>query len=215
MRAPRQVSYAIGRAWLDAFGWRVEGETTLCPRFVLIAAPHTSGWDLPFMLACSYALRTPISWMGKRELFRAPFGGVLRQLGGVPIDRGARHDTVGWAADLFAQRERLVLAVPAEATRGKVDYWRSGFYHIARRASVPIGLGYLDYARKTTGVGGFVTPTGDVRTDMDRIRAFYEGVRGKYPEKVGVPRLREEDDPGQGESGPVLEALRVRAQHEG
>jgi 1-acyl-sn-glycerol-3-phosphate acyltransferase len=188
--------YWIGRAWLGAFGWRIEGEEHLPQKFVLIAAPHTSGWDLPFMLACSYVMRTPISWMGKRELFRPPFGWFLRALGGIPIDRGNRHDTVRWAAGLFAGREQLALAVPAEGTRGKVDYWKSGFYHIAREASVPIGLGYLDFARKTTGVGGFVMPTGDVRADMDQIRAFYEGIRGKHPDKESVPRLREEDAPG-------------------
>jgi 1-acyl-sn-glycerol-3-phosphate acyltransferase len=195
------AKYWLGRALLGALGWRVEGESQLPPKFVLVAAPHTSSWDLPLMLACSYVMRTPLSWMGKKELFRGPFGWFLRALGGIPVDRGVRHDTVRWAADLFAARDRLVLAIPAEATRGKVDYWKSGFYHIARGASVPVGLGYLDFARKTTGVGRFVSPTGDVRADMDQIRAFYADIQAKYPDKQGVPRLREEDagesEPGQ------------------
>ncbi len=189
-----RIKYWIGRAWLAFFGWRVEEGEPPPPRFVLVAAPHTTGWDLPFMLACSYVMRVPISWMGKRELFRAPFGWFMRALGGVPIDRSARHDRVGWAASLFAREERLVLSVPPEGTRGKVDYWKSGFYHIARSASVPIGLGYLDYTRKVTGIGGFLATTGDVRADMDRIRAFYREVRGKYPDLQGIPRLREEDE---------------------
>jgi 1-acyl-sn-glycerol-3-phosphate acyltransferase len=189
------VKHWIGRTWLKVFGWRLETETPSSPRFVLVAAPHTSGWDLPFMLACSWSMRVPISWMGKQELFRFPFGWFMRGLGGVPIDRSARNDRVGWAAALFAREDTLVLAVPAEGTRARVDYWKSGFYHIARRASVPVGLGYLDYERRITGIGGFVEATGDVRADMDRIRAFYATVRAKFPEKHAVPRLREEDEP--------------------
>ncbi len=192
MRAPG-IKYWIGRAWLGVFGWHVE-TVEPPPSFVFVAAPHTSGWDLPFMLACSYVMRVPVSWMGKRELFRPPFGWFMRALGGIPIDRSAHHNTVEWAAGLFAEQPRLVLGVPPEGTRGKVDYWKSGFYHIARGARVPIGLGYLDYERRATGIGGFVTPTGDVRADMERVRAFYVRVRGKYPERQGVPRLREEDE---------------------
>jgi 1-acyl-sn-glycerol-3-phosphate acyltransferase len=192
VRAPG-IKYWIGRAWLGFFGWHIETEEPP-PSFVFVAAPHTSGWDLPFMLACSYVMRVPVSWMGKRELFRPPFGWFMRALGGIPIDRSAHHNKVEWAAGLFALDPRLVLGVPPEGTRGKVEHWKSGFYHIARGASVPIGLGYLDYTRRVTGIGGFVTPTGDVRADMDRVRAFYRGVSGKYPDLQGVPRLREEDE---------------------
>ncbi|HSN97803.1 MAG TPA: lysophospholipid acyltransferase family protein [Candidatus Nanopelagicales bacterium] len=193
----------IGKGWLTFFGWRLETEEPVHDRFVLIAAPHTTSWDLPFMLATSYVMRVPISWMGKQELFRPPFGWFLRALGGIAIDRRSRKNRVGWAVEQFGRAEHLVLAVPAEGTRGQVDFWKSGFYRIALGAGVPIGLGYLDYARKTCGIGGFVMPTGDVRADMDRIRAFYQDVRGKYPEKEGVPRLREEDAP----EGLTLEAM--------
>ncbi len=192
------MKHFIGNAWLQLFGWRLEAETPVPDKFVLIAAPHTSGWDLPFMLATSYAMRVPISWMGKQELFRPPFSWFMRALGGIPIDRSARTDRVGWAIEQFNRAERLVLAIPAEGTRGNVSYWKSGFYHIARGASVPIGLGYLDFERKICGVGGFVMPTGDIRADMDRIRAFYKDIRGKYPAKESVPRLREEDAPPDG-----------------
>jgi 1-acyl-sn-glycerol-3-phosphate acyltransferase len=187
------VKYWIGKTWLALFGWRLETEEPTHEKFVFIAAPHTSGWDLPFMIATSYVMRVPISWMGKKELFRPPLGFLLRGLGGIPIDRSARKNRVAWAIEQFARIPRLVLAISAEGTRGKVDIWKSGFYHIALGASVPIGLGYLDFSRKTCGLGGFVMPTGDVRADMDKIRAFYKDIRGKYPEKESVPRLREED----------------------
>lgn len=193
--AATRVKYWIGRGWLGLFGWRLKTEIPAHEKFVLIAAPHTSGWDLPFMLATSYVMRVPISWMGKQELFRPPFGWLLRALGGIAVDRGARKDRVTAAIDAFSRAERLVLAIPAEGTRGTVAYWKSGFYHIARGAKVPIGLGYLDFARKTCGIGGFVTPTEDMRADMEQIRAFYKDIRGKRPWKESVPRLREEDAP--------------------
>lgn len=188
-------AHLVGRVWLRTFGWRLESEEATHPKFVLIAAPHTSGWDLPFMLATSYTMRVPISWMGKQELFSAPLGWLLRPLGGIPIDRSARKNVVGWAAEQLAKAESLVLAVPAEGTRQKVQYWKSGFYHIALRAGVPIGLGYLDFARKTCGIRGFVVPTGDVRADMDKVRALYRGITPKFPDLYGEPRLREEDEP--------------------
>lgn len=194
---PRRIGWFrhwLGKRWLDLFGWRLVTETPKVDSFVFIAAPHTSSWDLPFMLATSYATRIPISWLGKQELFRPPFGWLLRWLGGIPVNRGARSDQVGRAVAAFADNPGLVLAIPAEGTRHGGGRWRSGFYHIAVGARVPIGLGYLDYARKTCGVGGFVTPTGDVRADMTRIRGFYSDVRGKYPEKEGDPHLREEDE---------------------
>jgi 1-acyl-sn-glycerol-3-phosphate acyltransferase len=190
------MAHLVGRAFLRAFGWRLETEEATHPKFVLIAAPHTSGWDLPFMLSTSYTMRVPISWMGKQELFQPPLGWLLRPLGGIPIDRSARKNVVGWAIEQFAKRDHLVLAVPAEGTRARVEYWKSGFYRIALGAKVPIGLGYLDFERKVCGIRGFVTPTGDVRADMDRVRALYRGVTAKFPESYAEPRLREEDEAG-------------------
>lgn len=183
----------LGRTWLSLFGWRLVTETPPVDKFVFIAAPHTTGWDLPFMLATAYAMGVPISWLGKRELFGLPFGPLLRWLGGIPVDRGRRGNMVGQAAEAFAQASQLVLAVPPEGTRKGGGHWKSGFYHIARAANVPIGLGYLDYARRRCGVGGFVEATGDVRADMAKIRGFYADVRGKYPHLEGEPRLQEED----------------------
>jgi 1-acyl-sn-glycerol-3-phosphate acyltransferase len=184
----------IGRTWLKVFGWRLETETPPHPKFVLVAAPHTSGWDLPFMLATSYVMNVPISWMGKQELFAPPFGWFMRALGGIPIDRSKHHNTVSWAVEQFEQTERLVLAVPAKGTRARAEYWKSGFYHIAKGANVPVGLARLDYGRKRCGIGAFIVPSGDVRADMDLIRAFYADVTAKFPHLEAEPRLREEEE---------------------
>lgn len=187
------LAHLVGMGFLRAFGWRLETVSADPKKFVLIAAPHTSGWDLPFMLSTSYSMQVPISWMGKHELFAPPWGWFMRALGGIPIDRASRNNVVGWAIEQFEKHDRLVLAVPAEGTRKKVEYWKSGFYHIALGAKVPIGLGYLDFAKKACGIRGFVTPTGDVRADMDKVRELYRGVTAKFPEHYGEPRLREED----------------------
>jgi 1-acyl-sn-glycerol-3-phosphate acyltransferase len=190
----RGIRGFIGRTWLKVFGWRLETETPTHDKFVVVAAPHTSGWDLPFMLATSYVMDVPISWMGKRELFEPPFGWFMRALGGIPIDRSKHHNVVSWAIALIEKTEGLVLAVPAKGTRARAEYWKSGFYHIAKGAGVPVALAYLDYGKKRCGIGAFIMPTGDVRADMDRIRTFYAGVTAKFPDLEGAPRLREEEE---------------------
>jgi 1-acyl-sn-glycerol-3-phosphate acyltransferase len=159
---------------------------------VLIAAPHTSNWDLAYLLALGEAFELRVSWLGKHTLFRPPLGAVMRSVGGIPVVRHKKGQLVTEAAKLFAERKELALVVPAEGTRSRSEYWKSGFYHIARSAGVPIVCGYLDYARKRGGFGLAVLPTGDVRADMDRIRAFYADKVGRFPEKFGPVRLQEE-----------------------
>lgn len=176
------------------FGWRVEGELPPSRKFVFIAAPHTSNWDLPFMLATAYILGVRISWLGKHTVFLWPFGWFMRALGGIPVDRRARHNMVQQVAERFANADELILAVPPEGTRKQVEYWKSGFYHIARAAQVPVAMGFLDFRRKVAGLGPPLYTTGDVRADMDRVRAFYRDIRGKIPEFESLPRLREEEE---------------------
>ncbi len=194
MKLFRTAKYWVGRTWLKVFGWKLETETDTPDKFVLLAAPHTSAWDPPFMLATSWSMDVPISWMGKQELFAPPFGWFMRALGGIPIDRSKHHNPVSWAVEQFDKAERLVLAVPAKGTRARTEFWKSGFYHIARGANVHVGLARLDFGRKRSGIGAFIMPTGDVRADMDKIRAFYAGVTAKFPELEGEPRLREEEE---------------------
>lgn len=189
------MKYWIGKIWLSLFHWRLEGETKLPAKFVFIAVPHTSNWDLPHMLATAYVLRVRISWLGKHTLFTGFLGRILRALGGIPVDRRVPQNTVDRIAELFNSASLLILAVPPEGTRRETEHWKSGFYHIALRAGVPIGFGFLDYARRCCGIGGFLNPTGDISGDMDKIRTFYKDMRGKYPERQGRLRLREEDDP--------------------
>jgi 1-acyl-sn-glycerol-3-phosphate acyltransferase len=184
---------ALGEAFLKTYGWKLATGKPDAKKYVLIAAPHTSNWDFAFMMAMAAILDIDLRFLGKHTLFKPPFGALLKAAGGISVDRRAAHNLVDALVRVFDQNEELVLAVPAEGTRGKGKYWKSGFYHIARGANVPIALGYLDYKTKTGGIGPLVMPTGDVRKDMDVIRAFYAGLEGKQHEHFTPPRLREED----------------------
>lgn len=177
---------------LRLVGWRPEGRTPAARRFVLIAFPHTSNWDLPLLLLFARVYGVRVSWMGKHTLFRGPMGWIMRGLGGVPVRRDRSNDLVSQMAAVIEENDRIALTVPAEGTRGYTTHWKSGFYHIARAAEVPVVLGFLDYARKRGGLGPEIVLTGNVREDMDEIRAFYAGKQGRYPDKVGEILLKEE-----------------------
>ncbi len=189
----RSLRRFLARRFLSLTGWKPDGLRPEARRFVLIAAPHTTNWDFPYLLAFAAHFDVDISWMGKDTLFRWPFGSVMRALGGVPVRRDRRENLVSAMARTFDDHTDLGLVVPAEGTRSHVEYWKSGFYHIATAARVPIVMSYLDYARKVGGFGPAFMPTGDIRKDMGVIRAFYEGRKGKFPERFGHIRLREED----------------------
>lgn len=187
----RTLRHRIGEAWLKAFGWTVEGGVPPVVKAVVVAAPHTTNWDLPFMLATSYVLGLEISWLGKHTLFNPPLGVLLKALGGIPVDRRTAHNAVDNAARLFEEAEELLLVVPPEGTRSKASRWKTGFYYIAVKAQVPIILGYLDYGRKASGLGELFYPTGDIKKDFAAIKEFYSKVTPKYPEHMGEISLGE------------------------
>jgi 1-acyl-sn-glycerol-3-phosphate acyltransferase len=185
----------VGTLWLRLFGWRVEGRLPDAPKSVVIAAPHTSNWDMPFMLAVAFVLGVRPAWLGKKELFVGPLGMLFRRLGGVPVDRSRRANLVQQVADRFAEVDRLFLVVPPSGTRSRALHWKSGFYQIALAAHVPIVCAFLDYRRRVGGIGPVIEATGDVGADMDGLRAFYAGVTGRHPEQTTPVRLAEEDAP--------------------
>jgi 1-acyl-sn-glycerol-3-phosphate acyltransferase len=164
---------------LKLLGWTARGEPLEHQRCVLIAAPHTSNWDFPLMLMIVLKLRLRIFWMGKHTLFPFPFGWLMRWLGGIPIDRKASHNVVNETVRQYRENDELIVLIPPEGTRAKVDRWKTGFYHIAKNAKVPILLGYVDAENKVAGFADFFTPTGDLEQDMLKIRQFYN-------EKTGI-----------------------------
>ncbi len=169
---------------LKLTGWRIDGTVPDIPKFVLIAAPHTSNWDFPYTLFMAFALRIKIYWMGKDALFRGPLYWFFKWLGGIPVDRSKSNNVVAQSIQKFHQSDSLILTIPPSGTRKKVLYWKSGFYHIANGAGVPVVLGFLDYRRKVGGIGPVVAPTGDIESDMKIIKAYYADISGKYPEKA-------------------------------
>lgn len=169
---------------LRVIGWKVIGKPIGHQRFVLIGAPHTSNWDFPLMLMVVLKLRLQLHWMGKHSLFMFPFGGLMRWLGGIPIDRSRHHGVVDQVARQYSENSQLVVLVPPEGTRARVKEWKTGFYHIANKAGVPILMGYLDTGKKEAGLADFFYPTGNVEEDIKAIRAFYADKRGIRPENA-------------------------------
>ena len=160
---------------------------------MLVAAPHTSNWDFILMLAMAWRSDLSPRWLGKQEMFTGPLRPIFRALGGVPVDRDNPGALV---TDLVASAQssaKLAILIPAEGTRAKGEYWKSGFYRIAREAKIPIVLSYLDGPTRTGGFGTVIHPTGDVAADMELVRAFYADKGGVRPQNKTEPRLRDED----------------------
>jgi 1-acyl-sn-glycerol-3-phosphate acyltransferase len=172
---------AMSKGFLKATGWTVEGSLPpSATKSVLIAAPHTSNWDLPYTLMVAFSLRLNIYWMGKQSIFRWPFGGLMKWLGGIPVNREQSTNLVSASAQAIQDASgNLQLVVPPEGTRSKTRYWKTGFYYIALGAKVPIVMAYMDYAHKRSGLGPIFEPTGDVEQDMTAIKAFYAPFKGK------------------------------------
>ena len=187
-----RMKYWLGRFYLWLRGWKILGQKPPYKKYLILAAPHTSSWDVPLMLAMSYIYGVRLNWIGKHTLFRWPLGILMRWLGGIPVDRRSRHNAVQQMVDEFARRDEMALAITPEGTRARADHWKSGFYHMAHAAQVPIVLGLLDFKRREGGLFEAVHTTGDVKADMDKIRAFYQGASGKFPEDFGPIFLREE-----------------------
>ncbi|MEI6826895.1 MAG: lysophospholipid acyltransferase family protein [Desulfuromonadales bacterium] len=167
------------RFYLKVTGWKLMIEAPVARRSVVIAAPHTSNWDMPMGLAIVFACRLKVYFLAKHTLFIPPFGTVLRWLGGLPVDRSKAHNFVEQAVELFSVHEDLVLVIPPEGTRKRVSNWKSGFYHIAHGAQVPLSFGFIDFRRKVAGFGGTFVPTGNYDADLVEIQTFYAGITGK------------------------------------
>jgi 1-acyl-sn-glycerol-3-phosphate acyltransferase len=184
--------------WLGVFlmwltGWRVEGKVPDEKKCVFVVAPHTSNWDVIIAILVTFVLRMRSYWMAKHTIFVPPLSWLLRAYGAVPINRSKSHSVVDQVVAEFNARDTMLIAVATEGTRKYTEYWKSGFYHIALKAKVPIAFGFVDYKRKVAGIGGIMYPTGNVKEDMDKIRAFYEQITPRHPERMGPIRIKDEN----------------------
>ncbi len=194
LRYGEDVTRLLARAWLALWRFRaIEPAIPIPERCVIIAAPHTTNWDFPMMLALAKVSGIKLTFLGKAELFRGPMGPLMRKLGGIPVVRDKAGTMVADLVAELAKPDTLRLLVPPEGTRSRSEYWKSGFYRIARGADVPILFAFVDGATRTGGFGPAMVPTNDVHSDMDQVRAYYAGKTGLRPGKSGIPRLAEED----------------------
>jgi 1-acyl-sn-glycerol-3-phosphate acyltransferase len=189
---PRLMRRRFARAVLWLIGWTIEGVRPDADRCVIIAAPHTSNWDFPMLIAFAWAFDIPIGFVGKHTLFEGPLGWLMRRFGGVPVRRDRREGLVKQLAEALREDVPRALVIPAEGSRSWGPRWKSGFYHVAREADVPVVLSYLDYARKAGGFGPAFRLTGDIAADMDVVRDFYADKKGKFPQNFGPIQLIEE-----------------------
>jgi 1-acyl-sn-glycerol-3-phosphate acyltransferase len=180
----------LARTVLRLVRWSTEG--TLPSHGIVVGAPHTSNWDWVAMLLLTWSQGVQARVLIKRELFRGPLAPLLRVTGGIPLDRSSPGETVRALLAAAEGDHRFLLVLAAEGTRGKAEYWKSGFYRMAQQTGLPISLGFIDGPSRTMGFGPTFAPTGDVAADMDRVRAFYADKRGIHPELRTEPRLRDE-----------------------
>lgn len=172
-------------------GWRLVLAEPVPPRCVAVFYPHTSNWDFAIGLLAKWAVGLPIRWVGKDSLFRFPLGPVLRWLGGIPVDRRRSTGFIERLAADFRREVTLRVVIAPEGTRKRTEYWKSGFYHLARGAGVPLGLAYMDWHTRELGIGAWLDLTGRVEADMERIAAFYADKQGRVPASAGRIRLRD------------------------
>jgi 1-acyl-sn-glycerol-3-phosphate acyltransferase len=169
----------LSRAWLAASRFRVVGTFPDHAKFIIVAAPHTTNWDLPHALAAGIQFGRRIHWMGKATIFKWPFGGLMRGLGGISVDRSKSTNAVASMVDVFTDRDELALVVAPAGTRSATVPWKSGFYHIAYGAKVPLVLAYIDYNRREVGIADTIIPTGDYEADLKKIQAIYAAIMSR------------------------------------
>ena len=182
-RCGNRVTRAIATNTLALFGWRLEGEFPNQPKMMLIGAPHTSNWDMALGMVVIWALGLEVFWLSKKSPFRWPYAGFFRWLGGVPVDRHVSQGVVGQTIAEYKRRERYLLIIMPEGTRTEEAKWKTGFYHIAKGAGVPILPVKFDYGRKVMGFGPSFFPAENMSDEMQKCQSLFAGVQGRNSHK--------------------------------
>ena len=176
------IWHRLGGGFLALGGWKIAGDWPDDLKCVVTAGPHTSNWDGIWMIAAAAKWRARLRYMGKKSLTEGPLGWLVKWTGCVPIDRSKSNDVVAAMKAHFAAMPELNLVVPPEGTRERVEKWKSGFYHIAVGAGVPITIAVMDYATRTVSLPATLWPSGDYAVDLPIIQGFYAGATAKFPE---------------------------------
>lgn len=172
---------------LSLAGWSLD--TRLQPtekRYVLIGYPHTSNWDFILAMLAKGALQLRFHFVAKHSLFKGPLGPLMRALGGISIDRDHSSGFTAALADKVRQHDEIILGMMPEGTRSHRPYWRSGFYHLARAAEIPIVMAYIDGKNRRIGFGPTLYPSSNQAADLAKLCDFYSNIAGIRPEKAGT-----------------------------
>jgi 1-acyl-sn-glycerol-3-phosphate acyltransferase len=175
---------------LRLVGWRSVMVWPPEPRGVIIVYPHTSNWDFILGMLFKIGYGLPANWIGKTEMFPWPFTGLLKWLGGIPVDRKRVTGFLDALLEEFRRRDWIWVAIAPEGTRSHADHIKSGFYQLAVAADVPVALGYIDYGSRTVGIDTYLRMSGDREADLAKIRDFYASKRGRRQELAGDLRFR-------------------------
>jgi len=175
---------------LELAGWQLNIDLPKEKKFVLIGAPHTSNWDFPLAMLTFWTLDLKIYWVAKKQMFWGPLHYLFTAIGGIPVDRKSSTGFIEQIAKRIEEADEMVLTISPEGTRSKTENWKSGFYHIATTANVPVCLAYVDYSKKKLGFSQMMYPSGDIDSDMEVIAEFYKEIKGKQPKNQGPVRLK-------------------------
>ena len=177
--------------WFNVSGWKIVGTVPLSiKKAVVIAAPHTSNWDFLYALAVFRILNLKVYYLAKKELFKFPLSYILSSTGGIPVERSKKMNLTDILINKFNNANELLIMIPAEGTRKKVDKWKSGFYYTALNANVPVLPGYLDFKKKEAGFGDPIYLTGDKEIDLKKFQDFYKNKTGKHPALFSIESIR-------------------------
>jgi 1-acyl-sn-glycerol-3-phosphate acyltransferase len=185
-----EIIHLLCGLYLRIGGWHLPDDWPAAPKMVILAAPHTSNWDGVNMLAVAGWYRVKLSYMGKRSLTTGPFGWLVKRSGCVPVERSKSSDIVSQMRDAFAATDSLFLAVAPEGTRTRNTEWKTGYYHIAHSAGVPLLVSVLDYSARAVRLAGPMPTSGDYAADLPKILEHYAKAQGRRPGQFALPELR-------------------------
>lgn len=174
---------------LHMFGWKVCFKPLPGPHGIAVVYPHTSNWDFVVGLLAKWSIGLQFRWLAKDSLFKGPMGSVMRYWGGVPVDRSAPMGATRQLAQRMLSEKWCWIAITPEGTRSYRPHWKSGFYHLAHTAGVPVLLVCVDYGKKELRVVETLEMTGDQHADMAAIGAIYQDCQALYPAKAAPIKL--------------------------
>jgi 1-acyl-sn-glycerol-3-phosphate acyltransferase len=190
---PINTRQQIVSGLMKLFGWKSILAPAPGKKFVALGYPHTSNWDFIPAVAWAWSTGLKMNFIGKAALFKGIMGPIMKALGGIPLERDKSKNFVDQIVEIIKSRDEIALIVAAEGTRKKAEYWRSGFYYMALEANVPIGLAYMDWKRREIGIKQYLMPSGNLEKDFEIIKAYYQDVVGRDPDKQSPIVLKPKD----------------------